>query len=122
YHLLFLNTKRKPLDNPKVRQAIAYAIDRKQIIDTVALGNGDPTGPLPPSLPQYALPVNDYELYRRDGGEGKQVLQETGGGAGSISIFTLTTEPGLAKDISQKHHTAHGQAGIPGRNEHTQIT
>jgi peptide/nickel transport system substrate-binding protein len=57
YHLLFLNTKRKPLDNPKVRQAIAYAIDRKQIIDTVALGSGDQTGPLPPSLTQYALPV-----------------------------------------------------------------
>ena len=56
YHLLFLNTKRKPLDNPKVRQAIAYAIDRKQIIDTVALGSGDPTGPLPPSLTQYAVP------------------------------------------------------------------
>ena len=59
YHLLFLNTKRKPLDNPKVRQAIAYAIDRKQIIDTVALGSGDPTGPLPPSLTQYAVPVGE---------------------------------------------------------------
>src|SRR5439155_1198864 len=28
YNLLFVNTKRPPLDNIKVRQAIAYAIDR----------------------------------------------------------------------------------------------
>src|SRR3989442_2991299 len=38
YHLLFVNTKRKPFDNDKVRQAIAYAIDRKAITDAVAFG------------------------------------------------------------------------------------
>jgi len=112
YHLLFLNTKRKPLDNPKVRQAIAYAIDRKQIIDTVALGNGDPTGPLPPSLPQYALPVSDYELYRRDVGKAKQLLQEAGVGPVSISILTQTTEPVYAKDIAQIVQQQLGEAGI----------
>src|SRR5438132_752327 len=40
YNLLLLNTKRKPIGNRKVRQAIAYAIDRKAIIDAVALGEG----------------------------------------------------------------------------------
>ena len=70
YHLLFLNTKRKPLDNPKVRQAIAYAIDRKQIIDTVALGSGDQTGPLPPSLTQYAVPGDRARALPAGRGEG----------------------------------------------------
>ena len=112
YHLLFLNTKRKPLDNPKVRQAIAYAIDRKQIIDTVALGNGDPTGPLPPSLTQYALPVGDYPSYRRDVGKARQLLQESGAGPVSLTILTQTTEPVYAKDIAQIVQQQLGEVGI----------
>ena len=116
YHLLFLNTKRKPLDNPKVRQAIAYAIDRKQIIDTVALGSGDPTGPLPPSLTQYAVPVGDYPLYRRDVGKARQLLQESGAGPVSLTILTQTTEPVYAKDIAQIVQQQLGEAGHPGQH------
>jgi peptide/nickel transport system substrate-binding protein len=112
YHLLFLNTKRKPLDNPKVRQAITLAIDRKQIIDTVALGSGDQTGPLPPSLTQYALPVTDHELYRRDVGKARQLLQEAGVGPVSLTILTQTTEPVYAKDIAQIVQQQLGEAGI----------
>jgi peptide/nickel transport system substrate-binding protein len=112
YHLLFLNTKRKPLDHPKVRQAIAYAIDRKQIIDTVALGSGDQTGPLPPSLTQYALPVAEHELYRRDVGKARQLLQEAGVGPVSLTILTQTTEPVYAKDIAQIVQQQLGEVGI----------
>jgi peptide/nickel transport system substrate-binding protein len=112
YHLLFLNTKRAPLDNPKVRQAIAYAIDRKQIIDTVALGSGDPTGPIPPALPQYALPVSEYPLYKRDVAKAKQLLQEAGVGPVSLTILTQTTEPVYAKDIAQIVQQQLGEAGI----------
>jgi peptide/nickel transport system substrate-binding protein len=112
YHLLFLNTTRKPLDNPKVRQAIAYAIDRKQIIDTVALGNGDPTGPIPPALTLYALPTGEYPLYRRDVGRARQLLQESGAGPVTLTILTQTTEPVYAKDIAQIVQQQLGEVGI----------
>jgi peptide/nickel transport system substrate-binding protein len=112
YHLLFLNTARKPLDDPRVRQAIALAIDRKQIIDTVALGSGDPTGPLPPSLTQYALPVSEHALYRRDVGKARQLLQEAGVGPVSLTILTQTTEPVYAKDIAQIVQQQLGEVGI----------
>src|SRR5256884_2925100 len=65
YNLLFVNTKRPPLDNIKVRQAIAYAIDRKAIIDAVAFGEGEVTGPVAPALTNYALPTSQYPLYTR---------------------------------------------------------
>ena len=112
YHLLFLNTKRKPLDNPKVRQAIASAIDRKQIIDTIALGAGDPTGPLPPALQLYALPTTEYTLYTRDVARAKRLLQEAAVGPVELTILTQTTEPVYARDIAQIVQQQLGEAGI----------
>jgi peptide/nickel transport system substrate-binding protein len=44
---LLLNTKHAPLDNQKVRQALAYAIDRQFVIDNVWFGYGKPAaGPI----------------------------------------------------------------------------
>ncbi len=112
YHLLFLNTKRRPLDHPKVRQAIASAIDRRQIIDTIALGAGDPTGPLPPALPFFALPTAEYPLYTRDVARARRLLQEAGVGPVELTILTQTTEPVYARDIAQIVQQQLGEAGI----------
>jgi peptide/nickel transport system substrate-binding protein len=101
YNLLFLNTKRPPLNNPKVRQAIAYAIDRKAIIDAVAFGEGEVTGPIAPALANYALPTSQYPLYTRDVAKAKQLLQEANVGPVSFTMLTQTTEPAYAKDIAQ---------------------
>src|SRR6059036_3131395 len=101
YNLLFVNTKRPPLDNLKVRQAIAYAIDRKAIIDAVAFGEGEITGPIAPALANYALPTSQYPLYTRDVAKAKQLLQEAAVGPVSFTMLTQTTEPAYAKDIAQ---------------------
>src|SRR5712691_537523 len=101
YNLLFVNTKRKPFDILKVRQAIAYAIDRKAIIDAVAFGEGEQTGPVAPALTNYALPVSQYPLYTRDVAKAKQLLQEANVGPVSFTMLTQTTEPAYAKDIAQ---------------------
>ena len=53
---LELNTKRPPLDNQKVRQALAYAMDRQFIVDNIWYGFGRPaTGPLHSSLKSIGL-------------------------------------------------------------------
>src|SRR5690606_9822493 len=46
YHVLQLNARRAPLDNLDVRLAIQCAIDRQQVLDTAALGEGEVTGPI----------------------------------------------------------------------------
>src|SRR5438309_4157622 len=122
YNLLFLNTKRKPFDNLKVRQAIAYAIDRNAIIQAVAFGEGEVTGPIAPALANYTLPTSQYPLYTSDGAQAKQLLQEANVGPVSFTILTSTTEPVYGKDIAQLVQAQLGEAGITIKIETTELT
>ena len=122
YNLLFLNTKRPPFDNLKVRQAIAYAIDRKAIIDAVAFGEGEVTGPIAPALANYALPTSQYPLYTRDVTKAKQLLQEANVGPVSFTILTSTTEPAYGKDIAQLVQAQLAEVGITMKIETTELT
>src|SRR4051812_33056829 len=122
YNLLFLNTKRKPLDNLKVRQAIASAIDRKAIIDAVAFGEGEVTGPIAPALANYALPTAQYPLYTRDVAKAKQLLQEAAVGPVTITIMTSTTEPSYGKDEAQLVQAQLAEAGITVKIETVEFT
>ena len=122
YNLLFVNTKRKPFDNIKVRQAIAYAIDRKAIIDAVAFGEGEVTGPIAPALANYALPTAQYPLYTRDVAKAKQLLQEANVGPVSFTMLTQTTEPAYAKDIAQLVQQQLAEIGVTMKIETLEFT
>src|ERR671935_720074 len=122
YNLLFMNTKRKPLDNLKVRQAIAYAIDRKAIIDAVAFGEGEVAGPIAPALANYALPTSQYPLYTRDVTKAKQLLQQANVGSVSFTIMTSTTEPAYGKDEAQLVQAQLAEAGITVKIETVEFT
>jgi peptide/nickel transport system substrate-binding protein len=74
--ILAMNNKRPPLDNLKVRQAIAHAIDRKAIIDGAQDGLGAPIGShLTPNDPGY---VDLTGLYPHDPAKAKALLKEAG--------------------------------------------
>ena len=75
--LMFLNTQREPFDDMKVRQAMSCALDRQAIIDTVLLGEGAPTPPLPPGDPM-AVPVEELTCYTQDIEKSKALLAEAG--------------------------------------------
>ncbi len=122
YNLLFVNTKRKPFDNLKVRQAIAYAIDRKAIIDAVAFGEGEVTGPVAPALTNYALPTSEYPLYTRDVAKAKQLLQEANVGPVSFTMLTQTTEPAYAKDVAQLVQAQLAEIGVTMKIETLEFT
>lgn len=47
---LFMNNKQKPLDNVKVRQAIAYAFDYDQAVKNILPGSQRMVGPLPAGM------------------------------------------------------------------------
>jgi peptide/nickel transport system substrate-binding protein len=122
YNLLFVNTKRKPFDNLNVRQAIAYAIDRRAIIDAVAFGEGEVAGPIAPALANYALPTSQYPLYTRDVNKAKQLLQQANVGPVSFTILTQTTEPAYAKNIAELVQAQLAEAGITMKIETLEFT
>lgn len=60
---LAFNTKKAPLDDVRVRQAIAYAIDRNFITKALHRGASKPsTGPIVPGSPFYTDDVATYDL------------------------------------------------------------
>jgi peptide/nickel transport system substrate-binding protein len=78
YYLLGLNTQEAPFDNVAVRQAISLAVDRQAIMDTVFFGNGSVTGPIVPTLGDWATPVDQLPLYSRDLDRARELLAEAG--------------------------------------------
>ncbi len=87
YHALMLNGRKKPLDDIKVRQAISCAIDRQEVIDTAAFGDGKVTGPITSPAFQYdeteGLPCTPG-----DTDAARKLLSDAGHGDG-ITIRTI---------------------------------
>jgi len=78
---LDFNTTKAPFDNVKVRQAVAYAIDRKFVIDNIWFGFGKPaTGPINSNFKANGLYTGDVKNYNvPDGVEiANKLLDEAG--------------------------------------------
>ena len=70
------NISMPPLDDPKVRQAIAYGLDRQGVVDSFYAGRGEVAKEfMPSSLFGYADDVTEYTY---DPEKSKQLLQEAG--------------------------------------------
>lgn len=93
-----INLQHKPLDDVRVRQALSYATDRQEIINTVLLGDGVPTGPIPPSEATWALPIDadNFPTYQYNPDTARQLLKEAGADGLQISIQAA---PAYAPDI-----------------------
>jgi peptide/nickel transport system substrate-binding protein len=71
-----INVGTPPLDDPKVRQALAYGLDRQSVIDGFYAGRAEVAHEfMPPALEGYADDVTQYEY---DPAMAKQLLQEAG--------------------------------------------
>jgi peptide/nickel transport system substrate-binding protein len=74
--ILAINNRRKPLDDVRVRRAIAAAIDRKAVIDAAADGRGIPIGShYVPGAPGYVdtTGINPFDIEKA-----KRLLAEAG--------------------------------------------
>ncbi|MGY4706363.1 ABC transporter substrate-binding protein [Candidatus Bipolaricaulota sp. J31] len=85
--IMAINNAREPFDDLRVRQAIAYAIDREKIIELVSLGYATPIGgPIPTRMPYY---VDLTGLYPHDPQRARELLTEAGYPDGFETTMTL---------------------------------
>jgi len=78
YTLIGMNVSKPPFDNPKVREAVNYAINRQEIVDAALFGAGVPGGPLSPALKSWALDVKEFDCYAHDPAKAQALLKEAG--------------------------------------------
>ena len=112
YFPFFLNSSRGPLQEKEVRQAIACAIDRQQLIDAALFGFGVETGPYVEGPfatdPWAGLPCDgpDKELSR-------QLLSDAGFADGfSIETIIITGESEVTVNIGQNLQAQLSEVGI----------
>ncbi len=118
--------KDNPIANPKVRQALSLAIDRKQIIEHVM--NGKASMPYPFAAFGYTEYFNDEkwrkwadEAYRYDPAQAKKLLAEAGYPNGFELKFANTALPGtpFMTDIGTAIADMWNKIGDQGRTSRT---
>jgi peptide/nickel transport system substrate-binding protein len=110
YHVLQLNAKRPMFTDVRVRQAIACAIDRQEVLDTASLGEGEVTGPATP--PFYRASLNDLFCYKKDVDKAKQLLADAKVTNLKFKIMAATGEPPTAVAEAQNIQAQLKKIGI----------
>lgn len=98
---LNLNNAFKPFDNIKVRQAISYAVDPDEIIQTVVYGKGVRAGtPIIPGLKTYFDSSLTF-AYKKDSAKAKKLLSDAGYPNGFSFTITVPSNYQVHVDTAQ---------------------
>jgi peptide/nickel transport system substrate-binding protein len=112
--VLALNNRRPPLDDVRVRRAVAYALDRHAIVDGAMFGYGTPIGShFPPHSPDY---VDLTDVYPHDPGRARALLAQAGYPNG-FSVTMKLPPPSYARRAGEIVASQLAQVGIAVRME-----
>lgn len=111
YHALMMNSNRGPLADQSVRHAISCAINRQEVIDSAALGEGAVTGPI--TIPAYQSPPDGLPCGgQQDAAEARRLLEAAGQGAGFELNVIVPMFYASAVDEAQVIQAQLGEVGI----------
>ncbi len=92
YTYLGFNLRKKPFNNPRVREAIALAINKQELIDLLFFSHGRPCyGPFMPGTNAYP---QDLKPLQYNPERAKEILKSLGYSKSHPLSFTITTNSG----------------------------
>jgi peptide/nickel transport system substrate-binding protein len=117
YYEFAMNSTRGPFTKQKVRQAISCAIDRKQVVQSAAAGEGAVTGPF--TSPTYkTAPFKGLPCTPPDLPMAKKLLAQAGYPSGfSVNTMVLTGEHAVMPNIAQNVQAQLQQIGVSIKTE-----
>jgi len=108
--LLTLNTTAPPLDNVKVRQAIAYAIDRQSMIQNLLRGYGKIAHSI---IPEESWAYTPGQTYAYDPAMAKRLLSESGVRFDKPIVYKLSGSSISGRQYAGVIQNYLKEAGIP---------
>lgn len=95
HHAMITQANIPPFDNPKVREAFKYILDREALIPSVLLGQGTPGNEMPMPPGNFYLP--DLEPRKQDLEKAKRLIEESGLAPLEIDLYTSSERPPAPK-------------------------
>jgi peptide/nickel transport system substrate-binding protein len=111
YTLVGMNVTKPPFDNPKVREALNYALNRQEIVQAALFGAGVPGGPLSPALKDWAVDVKEFPCFTHSATKAQELLKEAGFTA-PIPVTLLVLPRQDIRDIAQVVQAQLNKAGF----------
>lgn len=106
---VLMNTKKKPFDDVRVRQALNYAVDKEGLVKALLYGAGKVSNsPMPPMA--YADP--DLKPYAHDIAKAKALLKEAGYADGFKTSLLVHSGRPLHRQLGQAMQSALAQIGV----------
>lgn len=98
YHVLQLNARKGALTDVNVRLAIQCAIDRQQVLDTAAFGEGEVTGPI--TSPAYRSDPSARPCPERDLDKAAEYLEAAGMSDG-VTVQAIVSQGEYATSVAE---------------------
>ena len=108
----FINTANKPFDNPKVRQALSFAVERQTVVNNIFYGRGSVIGGFayPPSWPEHDKAIDN--MYSYDVKKAKKLLAEAGLEKGFKVNLVACNQYGMHKGTGEILHAYFTELGL----------
>ncbi|MGR6771515.1 glutathione ABC transporter substrate-binding protein GsiB [Pectobacterium brasiliense] len=109
HRYISMNVTQKPFDNPKVREALNYAINKEALIKVAFSGYATPAeGPLPSSI-DYSV---KYHPWPYDPAKARELLKEAGYPDGFTTTFWSSHNHSTAQKVLQFTQQQLAQVGV----------